>query len=82
MFGHSVTLTDILLNLDYNPHKVCNCLPEYTVDTEFQTGYGVNLTEGYARCDKGQADLTQEQVTQLREIIEWAQEQAEKEESA
>ena len=32
MFGHSITLTDILINLDYDPDKLCKCLPEYTVN--------------------------------------------------
>jgi hypothetical protein len=73
MFGHSITLTDILINLDYDPDKLCKCLPEYTVDTEFALGYGINLSQGYARCDKGQADLTQEQINQIAEIIEWAE---------
>ena len=72
MGGHSVTLTDILLNLDYDPMKVCRCLPEYTVDTEFGTGYGIHLSEGYARSEKGQADLTREQIDAIREIINWA----------
>ena len=72
MYGCSVTLTDILVNLDYDPMHVCRCRPEYTVDTEFGTGYGINLTAGYARCDKGQADLTQEQIDTIAEIIEWA----------
>ena len=72
MYGHSVTLTDILANLNYDPMKVCRCLPQYTVDTEFGTGYGINLAEGYARCDKGQTDLTKEQVETIREIIQWA----------
>lgn len=72
MGGHSVTLTDILLNLDYDPMKVCRCLPEYTVDTEFGAGYGIHLSEGYARCEKGQADLTREQIDAIREIINWA----------
>ena len=72
MYGESVTMTDILINLDYDKSKLCKCLPEYTVDTEFGTGYGINLTEGYARCAKGQADLTQEQIDELKEIILWA----------
>jgi len=72
MYDESVTLTDILLNLDYDPNKLCNCLPEYTVDTEFGKGYGINLTDGYARCNKGQADLTAGQLDQIRSIIEWA----------
>ena len=55
--------------LDYSG-DVCRCLPEYSVDTEFGTGYGVNLTEGYARSGGGQTDLTEEQVEQIREILE------------
>lgn len=74
MYGESVTMTDILINLDYDKNKLCKCLPEYTVDTEFGTGYGINLTEGYARSTKGQADLTQEQIDKLKEIIFWAKE--------
>ena len=73
MYGNSVALTDILINLNYDPVKVCRCLPEYTVDTEFGKGYGVNLTEGYARCEKGQADLTREQIERIAEIISWAE---------
>ena len=73
MYGYSVTLTDILVNLDYDPMRVCRCRPEYTVDTEFGIGYGINLAAGYARCDKGQADLTQEQIDTIAEIIEWAE---------
>ena len=65
----SSALTDLLLYLDYSGN-VCRCLPEYSVDTEFGTGYGVNLTEGYARFGGGQADLTEEQVEQIREILE------------
>lgn len=72
MYGESVTMTDILINLDYDKSKLCKCLPEYTVDTEFGTGYGINLTAGYARCDKGQADLTGEQIDELKKIILWA----------
>lgn len=76
MSGNSVTMTDILVNLKYDKNKLCKCLPEYKVDTEFGTGYGINLTEGYARCDKGQADLTQKQIDKLKEIILWAKEKA------
>jgi len=72
-FGYSVTLTDILANLNYDPARTCRCLPEYMVDTEFGTGYGINLTQGYARCKKGQADLTQEQIDTIAEIITWAE---------
>ena len=76
MSGNSVTMTDILVNLKYDKNKLCKCLPEYKVDTEFGIGYGINLTEGYARCDKGQADLTREQIDKLKEIILWAKGEA------
>lgn len=65
----SVALTDLLLYLDYSG-DVCRCLPEYNVDTEFGTGYGVNLTAGYVRHDGGQTDLTEEQTELIREILE------------
>lgn len=65
----SVALTDLLRHLDYSG-DICRCLPEYSVDTEFGTGYGVSLTAGYARCDGGQAELTEAQVKQIREILE------------
>lgn len=65
----SVALTDLLRYLDYSG-DVCRCLPEYNVDTELGTDYGVNLTEGYARHGGGQTDLTEEQVSEIREILE------------
>ena len=68
--GDSVNLTDIVINLAYDPGAVCKCLPEFTVDTEFGDGYGVNLTENYVRCEAGQAPLTAEQTEEIREIIE------------
>ena len=65
----SVALTDLLLYLDYSG-DVCRCMPEYRVDTEFGTGYGINLTEGYARCGDGQASLTAEQAEQIQAILD------------
>lgn len=65
----SVELTDLLLHLDYSG-PVCKCLPEYKVDTEFGTGYGVNLTEGYVRHDGGQVSLTAEQVEEIQAILD------------
>lgn len=70
-YDKSVTLTDILVNLDYDPNKVCECLPEYKVDTEFGKDYGISLSDSYVRCEKGQAELTEEQVKTVKEIIEW-----------
>ena len=48
-------------------------MAEYTVDTEFGTGYEINLTEGFARYEKGQAELTQAQIDTIAEIIKWAE---------
>ena len=65
----SVSLTDILINLAYEDGQVCRCPVEYVVDTEFGTGYGVNLTECFARYEGGQVSLTQEQVETIADII-------------
>lgn len=65
----SVRLTDMLLHLDYSG-DICRCLPEYTVDTEFGSDYGINLTDFYVRHDGGQVQLTEDQVQEIREIID------------
>ena len=70
--SNSVTLTDILVNLEYKQEKLCKCRPEFYVDTDFGSDYGVNLNSGYVRCEKGQADLTAEQVKQIEDILQWA----------
>lgn len=66
----SAALTDLLRGLDYDRDAVCNCSPEYYVDTEFGTGYGVNLTESYVKYDGGQATLTAEQTELIQEILD------------
>lgn len=66
----SVRLTHILTNLPYDPNEVCRCMAEFTVDTEMCSGIEVNLTEGFARCEQGQAALTEEQAETIRTIIE------------
>ena len=70
MGSDSVNLTDILINLKYDPMRVCRCAPEFTVKTEFGEPYGVNLSQGYARCEKGQADLTPDQVALIQLILD------------
>ena len=40
-----------------------------TVDDPVTGPYGVNLSQGYARCSDGQADLTEEQVELIWEIL-------------
>ena len=66
----AVTLMAILENLDYAPQAICNCLAEFTVETEVGTEYEVNLTEYFARCDAGQAVLTRKQADTIREIVQ------------
>lgn len=66
----SVTITDILINLDYNPDQVCRCLTTVTVDTELLTGIQLNLQEGFARCEQGQAALTEEEAKTIQAIID------------
>ena len=67
----SVALTDLLLHLQYE-NPVCDCLPVYTVDTEFGTGYGISLDGCYVRYDGRQVSLTQEQTEKITEMITWA----------
>lgn len=69
MGSDSVNLTDTLINLEYDPALVCKCLPDFYVETEFGTTYGVSWS-GYARCDEGQANLTEEQLDQIRSIVD------------
>ena len=66
----AVILTDILAWLDYDPHTACRCMAEFTVDLETLKNIQVNLTEAFARCERGQAALTEEQVQTIRTIIE------------
>jgi len=73
MGGESVTLSNILVNLQYDPDKVCDCVTEYWVDTEMGKDYRISLSQAFVRCEKGQATLTQEQVEIIRMIVEWAE---------
>lgn len=66
----AITLTDISINLAYQPENVCRCLAEFSVITEDGTVYAVNLTEAFIRCDAGQASLTAEQVEQINAVLE------------
>lgn len=59
---------NILKKLDYNPHWICRCLPKCQFEMKSKS-YGLHLGEGYARCDKGQASLSQEQLLVIRDIL-------------
>lgn len=66
----AIAVTDILIWLDYDPDAVCRCMTDIIVDTETLTGIRLNLVQGFARCEKGQAALTEEQTKTLQEIID------------
>lgn len=61
-------IRSILKKLDYSPHRICRCLPECQFEMKSKS-YGLHLGEGYARCEEGQARLTQEQLQTIREIL-------------
>lgn len=69
MGSDSVSLTDIVINLQYDPIRVCRCASEFTVKTEFGNLYEVNLSQGYARCEEGQTDLTVDQIDLIQKIL-------------
>ena len=75
MYEESITLHNMLTNLKYNSDYLCKCLSEYQIEIDTKN-YEVNLSEGYARSDEGQVQLTAEQVQTLREIITWAKDKA------
>lgn len=67
---YATTVAGLLESLTYSPYRVCKCLPQYKIDIDDVT-YGIHLTEGYARCDAGQAKLTAEQIDLLQETLAW-----------
>ena len=71
MYDDSVALTDILTNqLTYDPDLICRCIAPITVETEPGSLYYVNLEERFARCDAGQAALTEVQTQTIRDILD------------
>lgn len=65
----SVALTDMLLYLDYR-EAICQCPIEFTVNTEFGSGYEINLTQFFVRHNDQQVSLTQEQADTIQGIID------------
>ena len=68
MGSDSIYLTDLLSRLNYDPALLCKCRPDFYVETEFGMTYVISLS-GYARCEAGQADLTEEQLERIRSIL-------------
>ncbi len=75
MGGDAALMTKMLQELDYRKENLCRCLPEYTVKTKYGS-YGISLNQSYARCDKGQAELSDEQLKFAEEVINKAMEAA------
>lgn len=73
----AVNLTQLLLDLPYS-EETCRCMAEHSIKTEFGI-FEVNLTQGFARCEKGQAQLTPQELETLTQIIAQARENAQKE---
>lgn len=71
----SVAITDLLQYLNYS-EEPCKCLPEYQVDTKSGAGYGVHLTEGYARYSGRRVILTSDQIALIQGIIDKQSKQA------
>ena len=69
MGSDSVSLTDIVIKLQYDPMRVCRCVSEFSVKTEFGNLYEVNLKQGYARCEEGQTDLTVDEIDLIQKIL-------------
>jgi hypothetical protein len=47
-------------------------MAQFKVDTELGQNYQIHLDNGFVRCDKGQAALTQAQIDTIAEIVNWA----------
>ncbi len=71
--GDAIALSRLLENLPYDPNGICRCMAEFTVDTELLEGIEVSLGNAFARCDQGQASLTQQQVQTIQGILEHLQ---------
>lgn len=67
-------LAKLLSQLTYRKEDVCECIAEITVTVNGEETFRINLEEGFVRCEKGQAKLTQAQIDTLREIIRPAEE--------
>ena len=62
-------LRQILEPLEFREEDVCECIAEITILAGDTAQYHINLDEGFVRCARGQAMLTQEQIDALRAIL-------------
>ena len=63
-------LLNLLKDQAYDVNQICRCTVEFTVVTEFGVEYHINLKEGFARCEQGQAFLSNEDMQNIQAILE------------
>lgn len=66
--GDAVYIRDFLKSAPYDPAKVCNCPAEVKVIASLEgqiTEFEFNLSLAFARCNKGQIELSEKQVVTL-----------------
>lgn len=67
--SNTAVLQSFLEQLQFDPFQVCNCIAEYRLETDPETFYEINLTEGFVRTAQGQALLSELQTEELRGIL-------------
>ena len=63
-------LLNLLRDQTYDISQICRCDVEFTVITEFGVEYGVNLKEGFVRCERGQAFLSNEDMQKIQTFLD------------
>jgi len=66
---NQTSLATLLGQLEFRTEDVCECIAEITVISASTEQYHINLEEGFVRCSRGQAILTQEQIRLLKNMI-------------
>ena len=59
-----------MLFRSYTPENLCTCPAQFTVTTESGMEYEVDPAAYFARCDAGQAALTQQQADAIQKVID------------
>lgn len=73
--GCALQLAARLSEHDYSSSELCDCEGEFTVESSILSlPITVNLTQGFARSQKAQTTLSNEEIELFSEIIEWARE--------
>lgn len=65
----SDAVRSILTGLVYSQEEICRCPHEYAMKLEGETEYYISITEGFARCELGQAQILEEDLDVLAAIL-------------